>query len=154
MNDLKKAREKLHKRYELANKRQSKETKDEVYSRFLNAFATGLDPHSQYMPPEELEDFRIQTRLSLEGIGAVLRSEEGFTVVQSLVPGGAASREFLRVTYGQATVYGEGSLGKLRAATARAASCSPTSRSARKSPASLPSGCRSSWSSKAHGPTR
>src|SRR5690606_17984228 len=35
---------------------------------------------------------RIQTRLSLEGIGAVLRSEDGLTTIQSLVPGGAAAQ--------------------------------------------------------------
>ena len=37
-----------------------------------------------------LEDFRIRTRLSLEGIGATLRSEDGYTIVAKLVKGGAA----------------------------------------------------------------
>ena len=91
IKDLAKTREKLHKRYQLAAKRQSEMTSDETYSMFLKAFSSALDPHTDYMPPEELEDFRIQTRLSLEGIGAVLRSEDGFTVIQSLVPGGAAA---------------------------------------------------------------
>lgn len=91
LQDLSKAREKLHKRYQLAAKRQQEMTSDDMYSLFLNAFSLSLDPHSEYLSPEQLEDFRISTRLSLEGIGAVLRSEDGFTTIQSLVPGGAAS---------------------------------------------------------------
>ncbi|MFW7377639.1 MAG: carboxy terminal-processing peptidase [Oligoflexus sp.] len=90
--DEKKARERLHKRYQLAVKRQNELTKDRVMGVFMNAFSTALDPHSSYMPADELEDFRIRTRLSLEGIGASLRSEDGFTIVASLVKGGAAEK--------------------------------------------------------------
>ncbi len=90
LGDLTKAQEKLTKRYKLGAKRQQEMTMDDVYSLFLASFATALDPHSGYLSAEELEDFRIQTRLSLEGIGAVLRSEDGFTTIQTLVPGGAA----------------------------------------------------------------
>ena len=42
------------------------------------------------MSADTLEDFRIRTRLSLEGIGATLRSEDGYTIVAKLVKGGAA----------------------------------------------------------------
>lgn len=90
MGDVAKAKEKLHKRYQLATKRQNELTSDDMYTIFLNSFSSSLDPHSEYLSPESLEDFRISTRLSLEGIGAVLRSEDGFTTIQSLVPGGAA----------------------------------------------------------------
>jgi carboxyl-terminal processing protease len=89
-NDMAKMRDKLKKRYALATKRHNELTSDDVYAVFLNSFSSSLDPHSEYYNPEQLEDFRIQTRLSLEGIGAVLRSEDGFTTIQSLVPGGAA----------------------------------------------------------------
>jgi carboxyl-terminal processing protease len=92
IKDLAKTREKLHKRYDLLTKRHNEMTSDDVYAIFLNSFSSSLDPHSEYMAPEQLEDFRISTRLSLEGIGAVLRSEEGFTTIQSLVPGGAAAK--------------------------------------------------------------
>ncbi|MBC7658455.1 MAG: carboxy terminal-processing peptidase [Chitinophagaceae bacterium] len=94
-NNLDKARDKIKKRYELAAKRHNDLTKDKVYGVFLNAFSTALDPHSSYMPVEELEDFRIRTRLSLEGIGASLQSEDGFTRVASLVKGGAAEKSQL-----------------------------------------------------------
>lgn len=92
LKDLPKARAKLQKRYQLAAKRQTEVTSDNVYAALLNAFSSALDPHSEYLAAERLEDFRIQTRLSLEGIGAVLRSDDGFTIIQSLVPGGAASK--------------------------------------------------------------
>ena len=90
--DMAKAKEKLHKRYDLAAKRQKELSSDDMYSIFLNGFALSMDPHSDYMSPEQLEDFRISTRLSLQGIGAVLRSDDGFTTIQSLVPGGAAAK--------------------------------------------------------------
>jgi carboxyl-terminal processing protease len=95
VDTLDKAREKLKKRYELLVRRHNDLTKDKVYGVFLNAFAAALDPHSNYMPAEDLEDFRIRTRLSLEGIGASLRSEDGFTIVNNLVKGGAAEKSGL-----------------------------------------------------------
>lgn len=91
ITDPAKIKEKMTKRIAIMKKRHVETTSDQVYGIFLNAFAMSLDPHSDYMGPDELEDFRINTRLSLEGIGAVLRSEDGFTTIQSLVPGGAAA---------------------------------------------------------------
>jgi carboxyl-terminal processing protease len=92
IKDPAKVREKMTKRMDLVRKRHKETRSDQVMGIFLNAFASSLDPHSDYMSPDELEDFRINTRLSLEGIGAVLRSEDGFTTIQSLVPGGAAAK--------------------------------------------------------------
>lgn len=72
------------------------ETKlDDIYSGYLDSFARGLDPHSSFFSKDVLEDFEIQMSLSLEGIGATLSSQEGFTVVEALVPGGAAARSGL-----------------------------------------------------------
>ena len=85
-------REKLHKRYNLAAKRQKDLSTEDVYGIFMDAFSTSLDPHTDYFSPTQLEEFRINTRLSLEGIGALLRSEDGVTSIQSLVPGGAAHK--------------------------------------------------------------
>ena len=92
ITDAAKIREKMTKRMELTRRRHKETNSDQVMGIFLNAFASALDPHSDYMGPDELEDFRINTRLSLEGIGAVLRSEDGFTTIQSMVPGGAAAQ--------------------------------------------------------------
>lgn len=92
LDDEKVVREKLTKRYGLLKKRHDELNTDDVYSSFLDAFATALDPHTDYFPPVQLEEFQIQTRLSLDGIGAMLRSMDGITSVSSLVPGGAAAK--------------------------------------------------------------
>lgn len=95
MNDHEKIRGKLKKRYALLDKRHKGLDTDDVLESFLDAFSTALDPHSDYFSKTQLEEFRISTRLSLEGIGALLRSEDGVTSIQSLVPGGAAQKSNL-----------------------------------------------------------
>ena len=92
INDENKIRKKLSKRYQLVFKKHQDLTTEDVYGAFMDAFANALDPHTDYYSPSELEEFRISTRLSLEGIGALLRSEDGVTSIQSLVPGGAAQK--------------------------------------------------------------
>ena len=86
----KEAREKLVHRYELFTRRVKEMNKADLYGVFLNAYAAALDPHTTYFSPEDMEDFRIQMQLSLTGIGAVLSSRDGLTIVEEVVPGGAA----------------------------------------------------------------
>jgi carboxyl-terminal processing protease len=76
-------------------KRTAEEKADDNYAMYLDAFALALDPHSSYFSRDVNEDFRIQMSLSLEGIGATLSSQDGFTVIEALVPGGAAARSGL-----------------------------------------------------------
>jgi carboxyl-terminal processing protease len=84
------ARKRLHKRYDTL-KHYAHDTEDnEVLEMFLSSLAHCFDPHSSYMSPQTVEDFQIQMRLSLDGIGAALRSEDGMTVVAQIVKGGAA----------------------------------------------------------------
>lgn len=90
--DIAEARKRLIHRYELITKRVGEQTEADVYTEFLNAFSNALDPHSTYFSADMLEDFRISMDLSLEGIGAVLQSRDGYTTIQEIVPGGAADR--------------------------------------------------------------
>ena len=60
------------------------------YAFYLNSFAESLDMHSSYLDNEAVKSFQISMNLALEGIGATLRSSFGYTVVERLVPGGAA----------------------------------------------------------------
>ncbi|MFZ9520348.1 MAG: carboxy terminal-processing peptidase [Silvanigrellaceae bacterium] len=83
----------INKRYSLLKKSSQERTSDEVNSFFLNAFATSLDPHSQFMAPQDQEEFRVAFSLQLVGIGASLTQQEGYTTVEALIPGGAASRD-------------------------------------------------------------
>ncbi|AKJ64116.1 carboxy terminal-processing peptidase [Kiritimatiella glycovorans] len=64
-----------------------------LVERYLNAFARAYDPHSNYMSPSTVEDFNISMRLSLVGIGAVLRSEDGAAKIVRIIPGGPADRD-------------------------------------------------------------
>ena len=93
-NDLEmpEAKEKLIHRYELMTLRASEQNATDVYSTFLDSFASGLDPHSNYLSPEADEDFQIEMTLSLEGIGVALSSRDGYSVVERIVPGGATDK--------------------------------------------------------------
>lgn len=85
------AKQQVVRNYERALKRIQDSKPQEVLSNYLDSFARALDPHSSYLSKDSLEDFEIQMRLSLEGIGATLSSQDGFTVIEQLVPGGAAA---------------------------------------------------------------
>ena len=90
---LKDGKERLMKRVRGLWKDFSQYENDDVVSMFLNSMAAAYDPHSSYLAAQELKNFDISIKLSLEGIGAVLRWDDGYTVVNSIVPGGAAARQ-------------------------------------------------------------
>ncbi len=65
---------------------------DELLETFLTAITSAYDPHTSYMSPTTLENFRIALQLNLEGIGAQLQDQDGKTIVANIVPGGAADK--------------------------------------------------------------
>lgn len=87
------ARKRLHKRYENIESMLNQIDDSEKLETYLSSLTHCFDPHSSYMSPESKEDFEIQMRLRLQGIGAALRSEDGYTVVAQIVPGGAADKD-------------------------------------------------------------
>lgn len=89
----KEAREALRRRYDSTRLQIRRYSRNEVLTALLNTLTTSYDPHSTYLSPDDLENFNISLRLSLEGIGATLRWEDGLTVVTSIIPGGAAWRQ-------------------------------------------------------------
>ncbi len=64
----------------------------DILQDFLSALAHVYDPHSDYLAAAQKENFDISMKLSLVGIGAVLRSEDGYAKIVSLVPGGPADQ--------------------------------------------------------------
>ncbi len=84
--------ETVRKRYERLLKTLQEETREDQANAFLSALARSYDPHSDYMSQRALDNFNIQMSLSLVGIGAVLRSEDGYAKIVELVPGGPAAR--------------------------------------------------------------
>ncbi len=88
------SRAKIKRRYQTLAKRWHQTDTDELLERFLTAVTTSYDPHTTYMSPSSLDNFRIMMRLNLDGIGAALQvSEEGYTVVTKVIPGGAAEKD-------------------------------------------------------------
>jgi len=87
---LDEAKQQIIRNYERALKKVQEFKKEDLLASYLDSFARALDPHSSYLSADALEDFEIQMRLSLEGIGATLSSQDGFTVIEQLIPGGAA----------------------------------------------------------------
>ncbi|MDO4570206.1 MAG: carboxy terminal-processing peptidase [Planctomycetia bacterium] len=85
--------EKLQKRYTSFAKRMHQINNDELLEMYLTAMTMAYDPHSTYMSPSTVENFEIQMKLELDGIGATLSSEDGYVIVRHLVPGGAADKE-------------------------------------------------------------
>lgn len=62
---------------------------DDVFQIYLTSLAHVYDPHSDYMGKPSLDNFNISMKLSLFGIGALLRSEDGYCKIQELMDGPA-----------------------------------------------------------------
>nr|NIL98043.1 tail-specific protease [Planctomycetales bacterium]NIP70193.1 tail-specific protease [Planctomycetales bacterium] len=87
------ARQKLLRRYRTFAQNKHQADNDELLEIFLSSLTTSYDPHTSYMSPSTLENFNISMRLQLEGIGAALMMEDGYTIVSKIIPGGAASKD-------------------------------------------------------------
>lgn len=84
------ARDLLVKRYDNRLRQASNTSSDDVFQLYMNAVAQAFDPHTAYFSPRNTENFNIQMRLSLEGIGCVLRMDDEMVTVVELVAGGPA----------------------------------------------------------------
>ncbi|MBF0264140.1 MAG: carboxy terminal-processing peptidase [Gammaproteobacteria bacterium] len=84
--------ETLSKRFKNQLNRLKQTKSEDAFRIFINALAESYDPHTQYFSPRVSENFNIQMKLSLEGIGAMLSEEDGFTKIKRLVPGGPAHK--------------------------------------------------------------
>ena len=87
------ARDKLSRRYHGLQKRMHQLKQHELLEWYLTAMTTSYDPHSTYMSAPSKENFEIQMRLNLQGIGAQLQYDDGYTIVNKVIPGGAADKD-------------------------------------------------------------
>lgn len=90
--DDKEIKELLTKRYKNQINRIKQTNNEDAFRIYINALAESYDPHTQYFSPRVSENFDIQMSLSLEGIGAMLQAEDGYTKVKRLVPAGPAEK--------------------------------------------------------------
>ena len=81
----------LSERYERMERRIMQLSANDVFQIFINAYTLSVEPHTSYFSPRSSEDFAISMSLSLEGIGAALRTEGEYTVVQRVITGGPAA---------------------------------------------------------------
>ena len=85
-----KARELLVKRFSNQITQMEQRDSQDVFQLYANALASLYDPHTSYFSPRTTENFQINMSLSLEGIGAELRTEDEYTKVARVIPGGPA----------------------------------------------------------------
>lgn len=90
--DDKAIEELLTKRYKNQKKRLQQTRSEDVFQAYINAFTQTYDPHTNYLSPETAENFDINMSLSLEGIGAVLQSDNEYVKVVRLVTAGPAEK--------------------------------------------------------------
>ncbi len=68
---------------------------EDAFSTYMNAFTGLYDPHTEYFSPQTSENFNINMSLQLQGIGAVLQSEDEYTKIVKLITGGPADKSGL-----------------------------------------------------------
>ena len=105
--------DRLARRYRNFAKRMHQTTNDELLEMYLTAITSSFDPHTSYMSPKTMENFEIQMRLNLEGIGEALRSDDGFTMVDRLIPGGPAEKDRRLKVKDKIVGVGQGRDGKI-----------------------------------------
>ncbi len=82
----------LRQRYEDLGRRTEQLNAEDIHQFFMNAYTSSVEPHTSHLSPRASENFLISMSLSLEGIGAVLQSENEFTLVRKVVAGGPADQ--------------------------------------------------------------
>jgi carboxyl-terminal processing protease len=82
----------ITKRYKNRLRRISQRNEEDIFSMVMNNLTGLFDPHSSYMSPKSAEDFEMTMSLNLEGIGALLTTEDDYPVIVSVVPGGPAEK--------------------------------------------------------------
>ncbi len=80
----------LSERYRAQLSQVLKNDQREAFQYYMDAMTLSIDPHTQYYLPQAAENFTMNMSLQLQGIGAVLTTEDEFTEVVSIVPGGPA----------------------------------------------------------------
>ncbi|TLP61224.1 tail-specific protease [Pseudomonas mosselii] len=90
--DFKQIQETLIKRYKNQASRLDQTRAEDIFQAYINTFAQSYDPHTNYLSPDNAENFDINMSLSLEGIGAVLQSDNDQVKIVRLVPAGPAAK--------------------------------------------------------------
>jgi len=107
------AKQQLQRRLARNVKNLTAQKKEDVYAYYLDSFAGALDPHSSFFSQDVREDFDIQMGLQLEGIGATLSSQDGYTVIENVIAGGSAAKSGLIEPQDKIISVAQGEKGKM-----------------------------------------
>ncbi|MEW6196849.1 MAG: carboxy terminal-processing peptidase, partial [Bacteroidota bacterium] len=102
----------LTKRYQNFHKIILQYEAEDVFSLYINSFTQAYDPHTDYFSPIASDNFSISMKLSLEGIGATLRTDDDYTVVNTIIPGGPAFKSGLIKEEDKIVAVGQGEEGE------------------------------------------
>lgn len=105
--------QRLLKRYNSSLKRLQRYNAQDVFTLFVNAYTTWLDPHTVYLPPPAFENFNISMSQSLEGIGAVLTEVDDYVQIQRVLPDSPASKSGTLTPNTRILAVGQGDDGAL-----------------------------------------
>ena len=105
--------ETLEKRYSNQLKMVARTKSEDAFQLYMNSFTSIFDPHTTYFSPRTSDNFNINMSLSLEGIGAVLKSEDDMTSIVRLVPAGPAAKSGELSPADKITAVGQGSTGPM-----------------------------------------
>lgn len=86
------AQTQLRKRYTTLQQSVDKFDSGDVFTSFMNAYARALDPHTEYFPPVEYDQFKTQMSLKLEGIGVELQQDDDYVKIVRVLPGSPAAK--------------------------------------------------------------
>lgn len=90
--DPEQIKETLTKRYVNTMRRFSQTQNEDAFQIIMNSYARSIEAHTSYLSPRRADRFQMEMNLELEGIGAVLKPVDEFTVILSLVAGGPADK--------------------------------------------------------------
>ena len=85
----------LKKRYRNFSQFLNQYKSEDVFQLAMNSFTESIDPHTNYLSPITSDNFKIDMSLSLEGIGARLQTEDDYTKIVEIIPGGPAAKSGL-----------------------------------------------------------
>lgn len=103
----------LQRRYDNFARRMHQTDADELLEMFLTSVTGSYDPHTTFMSPSSLENFRILMTLNLDGIGAQLEDRDGYTVLNKVIPGGAAEKSGQLKAEDRIVSVGQGETGEM-----------------------------------------
>ena len=107
-------KDKLSKRYKASMRRMAQTESKDVFRYFMTAVTQTVEPHTAYLSPRAAEDFNTEMSLSLEGIGAMLQTDDVETKIVKLITGGPAKRSGQIKKDDVVVAVGQGKKGELQ----------------------------------------